>query len=152
MGDYYLRVEAVNLDNFVYDTNDISTISGGSFLLLDTVNRVELAHDLNGIRPGLDDEVFPEKGARKVSSSVKFRRDSGKQLRNDIYRFSGILVKNVDKTEIKKGRVITDPAFFYCSLMTTTAFLSMSAAGHSVHGSIRICFYLFEYVHCLVFR
>ncbi|MBW2739142.1 MAG: hypothetical protein JRE64_09920 [Deltaproteobacteria bacterium] len=49
MGDYYLRVEAVNLDNFVYDTNDISTIRGGSFLLLDTVNRLESAHDLKGL-------------------------------------------------------------------------------------------------------
>ena len=177
MGDYYLRVEAVNLDNFVYDTNDISTIRGGSFLLLDTVNSLEIADDLrgflekistgasaglfriigndpddvkkrvkdylnkqtkghatfvvdtlagdnldfkavqeqllaknrwsqwqqltipwgrgwkgseapcflDGIRPGLEDEVFPEKGIRQVSSSVKFRRDSRKQLRNDIY-------------------------------------------------------------------
>jgi len=49
MGDYYLRVEAVNLDNFVYDTNDISTIRSGSFLLLDTVNKLESAHDLNGL-------------------------------------------------------------------------------------------------------
>jgi len=49
MGDYYLRVEAVNLDNFVYDTNDISTIRSGSFLLLDTVNNLESAHDLNGL-------------------------------------------------------------------------------------------------------
>jgi len=40
---------------------------------------------LDGIRPGLEDEVFPKKGIRKVSSSVKFRRDSGKRLRNDIY-------------------------------------------------------------------
>jgi len=177
MGDYYLRVEAVNLDNFVYDTNDISTIRGGSFLLLDSVNSLAIDNDfkellekvstgasaglfriigndpddvkkrvkdylnkkteghatfvvdtidgtglnfkkiqekllaknrwsqwqqltipwgrgwkgaetpcfLDGIRPGLDDEVFPEKGARKVSSSVKFRRASRKQLRNDIY-------------------------------------------------------------------
>jgi len=40
---------------------------------------------LDGIRPGLEDEKFPEKGIRKVSSSVNFRRDIGKQLRNDIY-------------------------------------------------------------------
>ena len=177
MGDYYLRVEAVNLDNFVYDTNDISTIRGGSFLLLDTVNRLVSAHDLkgllekvstgasaglfriigndpddvkkrvkdylnkkteghatfvvdtidgtglnfktiqekllaknrwsqwqqltipwgkgwkgseapcffDGIRPGLEDEVVAGKGVKKVSSSVKFRRNSRKQLRKDIY-------------------------------------------------------------------
>ena len=176
MDNYYLRIEAVNLDNFVYDTNDISTIRSGSFLLLDTVNKLESVHDLNGllekiftgasaglfriigndpdnvkkrvkdylnkktkghatfvvdtiegnelnsktiqkllaknrwsqwqqlttpwgkgwkgsktpcfldgIRPGLEDEVVAGKGVKKVSSSVKFRRDSGKQLRNDIY-------------------------------------------------------------------
>ncbi|RJQ59466.1 MAG: hypothetical protein C4530_09185 [Desulfobacteraceae bacterium] len=44
MGNYYLRVEAVNLGNSVYDTGDISTIRGGSFLLLDAVN--ELANSL----------------------------------------------------------------------------------------------------------
>ncbi|HDL01290.1 MAG TPA: hypothetical protein ENH23_03555 [candidate division Zixibacteria bacterium] len=32
--DYYLRIEAINLDYFVYDTHDISTIRGGSFILL----------------------------------------------------------------------------------------------------------------------
>ncbi len=34
---WYLRIEAVNLDHSVYDTNDISTIRGGSSLLLDAV-------------------------------------------------------------------------------------------------------------------
>ena len=34
MRDYYLRIEGVNLDNFVYDTGDLSTIRGGSLLLL----------------------------------------------------------------------------------------------------------------------
>ncbi len=38
MSIYYLRVEAVNLANFVYDTHDISTIRGGSFLLLYAIN------------------------------------------------------------------------------------------------------------------
>ena len=37
MSKYYLRVEAVNLSNFVYDTHDISTIRGGSYLLLDAI-------------------------------------------------------------------------------------------------------------------
>jgi hypothetical protein len=33
MPEYYLRIEAVNLDYSVYDTYDISTIRGGSFML-----------------------------------------------------------------------------------------------------------------------
>ncbi len=38
---YYLRVEAVNLGNFIYDTNDLSTIRGGGLLLLDATHEVE---------------------------------------------------------------------------------------------------------------
>ncbi len=41
MGELYLRAEMVNLDRSVYDTNDISTIRGGSFMLLEAVNSLE---------------------------------------------------------------------------------------------------------------
>ena len=34
---YFLQVEAVNIQSFVYDTNDISTIRGGSYVLMDTI-------------------------------------------------------------------------------------------------------------------
>jgi hypothetical protein len=43
---YYLRVDAVNLSQFVYDTNDISTIRGGSFLLLEAIDQI--AHRFRG--------------------------------------------------------------------------------------------------------
>ncbi len=42
MAKYYVQVEAVNLMHMVYDTHDISTIRGGSFLLLAVIRR--LAH------------------------------------------------------------------------------------------------------------
>jgi CRISPR/Cas system-associated protein Cas10 (large subunit of type III CRISPR-Cas system) len=35
--EYYLRVEAVNLDHFISDTMDISTIRGGGLLLLNAI-------------------------------------------------------------------------------------------------------------------
>src|SRR5438046_1029460 len=38
MSRYYLRVEAVNLTNFIADTQDLSTIRGGSLLLLNAVD------------------------------------------------------------------------------------------------------------------
>ncbi len=41
MPRYYLKVEAVNIDNFVYDTHDISTIRGGSYLLLDSIRSLQ---------------------------------------------------------------------------------------------------------------
>jgi hypothetical protein len=41
MPHYYLRIEAVNLDYSVYDTYDISTIRGGSFLLLTAFDEIK---------------------------------------------------------------------------------------------------------------
>lgn len=41
MGCYYLRIEGINLDNFVYDTNDLSTVRGGGLLMLRLVDQVE---------------------------------------------------------------------------------------------------------------
>lgn len=37
MGEYLLHVEALNHDYFIFDTDDLSTIRGGSLLLLDAV-------------------------------------------------------------------------------------------------------------------
>lgn len=41
MGLFYLRIEAVNLDNSIFDTYDISTIRGGSFMLLNAIDNLE---------------------------------------------------------------------------------------------------------------
>jgi hypothetical protein len=41
MPKYYLQVEALNFSQFVYDTYDISTIRGGSFVLLDAIRKLE---------------------------------------------------------------------------------------------------------------
>ncbi len=38
---HLLRVEGVNLDHFVFDTRDLSTVRGGSLMLLDAVREVE---------------------------------------------------------------------------------------------------------------
>jgi len=54
---YYLRVEGVNLDQFVYDTQDLSTIRGGGLLLLQATRPETLA----GILP---------KGAELVTSGA----------------------------------------------------------------------------------
>ncbi len=41
MTTFYLRVEGVNLSNFVFDTQDLSTIRGGSLLLLDAIDKIK---------------------------------------------------------------------------------------------------------------
>ncbi|MEW6127212.1 MAG: hypothetical protein AB1757_09250 [Acidobacteriota bacterium] len=38
---FYLRLEGVNLNNFVYETSDLSTIRGGSLLLLQAVKDIQ---------------------------------------------------------------------------------------------------------------
>lgn len=43
MPRYYIQAEAFNLDHMVYDTHDISTIRGGSFMLLDAVKSLQEA-------------------------------------------------------------------------------------------------------------
>ncbi|MGE0132620.1 MAG: hypothetical protein AB7U82_31435 [Blastocatellales bacterium] len=40
MSKHFLRLEAVNLANFVYDTKDLSTIRGGGLLLLEAVKKL----------------------------------------------------------------------------------------------------------------
>jgi len=49
MASFYLRVEGVNLGNFVFDTQELSTIRGGSFLLLDAIEEVEKQFASEGI-------------------------------------------------------------------------------------------------------
>ncbi len=39
--EYYLRVEGINLENFVYDTNNLSTVRGGGLLLLNAIGKVK---------------------------------------------------------------------------------------------------------------
>lgn len=41
MKRFYLRMEGVNLANFVYDTQDLSTVRGGGLLLLDAVTQIQ---------------------------------------------------------------------------------------------------------------
>jgi hypothetical protein len=43
MPKYYIHAEAFNLDPIVYDTHDISTIRGGSFMLLDAIQQIPAA-------------------------------------------------------------------------------------------------------------
>ena len=46
--DWYLRIEAVNLDHSVFDTHNISTIRGGSFYILNAVT--EISNEINELK------------------------------------------------------------------------------------------------------
>jgi len=57
--EYYLRVEAVNLANFIYDTTDLSTVRGGGLLLLDAIKRIEKRFEqLHAISTGASSGLF----------------------------------------------------------------------------------------------
>jgi hypothetical protein len=80
MTKYYLRIEGVNLSNFVYDTQDVSTIRGGGLLLLDAVEDVEKelnehAKSVNAITTGASSGLF------------EFDADNGENVRNKIETF-----------------------------------------------------------------
>jgi len=52
MTTYYVQVEAVNLAHIVYDTSDLSTIRGGSFILLDAIRKLADSPSFRGqLRP-----------------------------------------------------------------------------------------------------
>ncbi|NOY54354.1 MAG: hypothetical protein GXP58_12195 [Deltaproteobacteria bacterium] len=77
---YYLRMEGVNLLNFVFDTQDLSTARGGSLLMLDAVGHVQkrvprLEPVTTGASSGLfrfemDDGDADDSKARQICNSV----------------------------------------------------------------------------------
>lgn len=86
--EWYLRIEAVNLDHSVYDTHDISTIRGGSFMLLEAVNTLDkkvrdLKEKVTGASVGLFRfTCHDEKGKNKILDDVE------KQLKEQTGEFA----------------------------------------------------------------
>jgi len=72
MCKYYLRVEAVNLANSIYDTSDISTIRGGSFMLLDAVNAIEEPGKIEKKSIGASSGLFelPQASSKEEAEAV----------------------------------------------------------------------------------
>ncbi|HSY50725.1 MAG TPA: hypothetical protein VLC46_18105 [Thermoanaerobaculia bacterium] len=71
----YVRIEGVNLDNFVYDVHDLSTIRGGSFLLLDAVRRVQDRFGLTAISTGASSGLFTAPEGSAMSDADALRRE-----------------------------------------------------------------------------
>lgn len=76
---YYLRVEGVNLGNFVTDTNDLSTIRGGSLLLLDAMDLVEetIKHSLSSSSSVVD------VGLKKLEAELQALNDKEQPNKSD---------------------------------------------------------------------
>lgn len=61
---YYLRIEAVNLSNFISDTNDLNTIRGGGLLLLDAPDHLIPSSEPSAQESAHQIQPFDTMGAR----------------------------------------------------------------------------------------
>ncbi|HEV2719552.1 MAG TPA: hypothetical protein VG323_06005 [Thermoanaerobaculia bacterium] len=89
----YVRVEGVNLVNFVEDVHDLSTIRGGSFLLLDAVDRVRERFALQPISTGASSGFFaaPDGDSARLRGDIEAFLHDDPQLRHatfvvDVFR------------------------------------------------------------------
>jgi hypothetical protein len=71
----YVRIDGVNLSNFVYDVHDLSTIRGGSFLLLDAVRRVQERFRLKAISTGASSGFFTAPAGGGTADADALRRE-----------------------------------------------------------------------------
>ncbi len=67
---FFLRVEGMNLGNFVMDTSDLATIRGGSLLLLDAMDKVE-----ETIKEMLPKPNFDAQLAEKTTQINKIKKE-----------------------------------------------------------------------------
>ncbi|MCB1041160.1 MAG: hypothetical protein KDA94_16740, partial [Acidimicrobiales bacterium] len=91
MDTYLLRIEGVNLDDFVFDTRNLSTVRGGSLLLLEIVSQIE---DQLGRHTGVGSVSTVSRGAstglfriatddpKGVVASIRTFLDSHPQVRH----------------------------------------------------------------------
>src|SRR5258708_1534587 len=75
MAPYYLRMEGVNICNFIDDTADLSTIRGGSFLLRSATRSLG-SLGLTSVSTGASAGIFlfqaeDDHAAQKISQNVR---------------------------------------------------------------------------------
>ncbi len=104
---YYLRVEGVNLDNFVYDSSNLASIWGGGLLLLDAIERVakelktmigeEAVHPIStGASSGLFKLELPD---RQPADIQKVRQDLIRFLHQDSQLQHATFVVDIQERE-----------------------------------------------------
>jgi len=83
---YYLRIEGVNLSNFVYDTQDLSTIRGGGLRLLDSIKNLkkEFNGKLNPISTGASSGLF-EVNVSSFDETEKIKNEIETHVKQDKY-------------------------------------------------------------------
>jgi hypothetical protein len=83
MPKYLVRAEAVSFDDFIFGTNDISTIRGGGMLLRDALNASAILTDLGtvyvGGSTGLFEADWPEGAVENRCEAIRRELQSGQR-------------------------------------------------------------------------
>ena len=103
--EWYLRIEAVNIDHSVYDTNDISTIRGGSSLLLDAVRKITEKPELKRVSVGASTGLY-EVGMNTDANITGIETEIRKNLQGEPYCHFATFV--VATTKRERGEAIED--------------------------------------------
>lgn len=103
--EWYLRIEAVNIDHSVYDTNDISTIRGGSSLLLDAVRKITEKPELKRVSVGASTGLY-EVGMSTDANITGIETEIRKNLQGEPYCHFATFV--VATTKRERGEAIDD--------------------------------------------
>lgn len=86
--EFYLRVEGVNLANFIYDTMDLSTTRGGGLLLLEAINQIQAEFEpkehfgFQAISTGASSGLFSF-NATGLETAKELQQQVAKFLNND---------------------------------------------------------------------
>lgn len=101
MNEYYLRIEGVNLNNFVYDTGDLSTVRGGGLMLLEAPEWVKSnlpdGVRLEAITEGASWGLFRFQ-AEDNERALMVAKEVRKKLRTDPnYRYATFVVEVLPK-------------------------------------------------------
>lgn len=104
--EWYLRIEAINLDHSVFDTNDISTIRGGSSLLLDAVHKItDSFENLEGVSVGASTGLFRIVASDEMDANA-IKKDVLNYLQGEPYCHFATFV--VVTTTRKKGECLAN--------------------------------------------
>lgn len=103
MPEYYARIEAVNLDYSVYDTDNISTIRGGSFMVLDAYKGLEKkVQGITELSKNASEYIctFHAQNQRYAEKTVqKLLKEIPASAKSVATFVSGIIEKTTDETQ-----------------------------------------------------
>jgi len=99
---YLLRVEAVNLCNFVYDTNKIQPMRGGGFLLLDSVQKLA-EEDSNKSKPS-----FSGVSLEKITTGASIGLFSFNASHDDAQKVADAVLENLNKATQNHATFVID--------------------------------------------